>query len=1163
MAQPVFLRNFTLNGVDIGELFAVGTVTIPFLNVERGYYQVGNSDGQHLQYTRVGNNTLIFDGHLITEHSGLSISETKDLLVSQVMSREPMQLVFNALPDRYFNVVFEGTQEYDATNLDITPLTLTFSCPEGVAHSILSDPFRNTQSTSTNMLVDSEFQTKTYWSSDTYVLPEQRNASNVLGMDFSNEQIEDMSLVVHDFVSDDVFYEMDDLTQGSQVTFATNYGIPKVSDLDEDGLSTFEIVVDEMDKINGTVLHTHTTPVPVPANGQVRTAYAFNETGSDRFSFDEYPNPNVFPQGTSEKPSVTAYYGATWTTTDNQVVPEWGATNARRIVSSGGTELLKGTIYAGTSALSGANYVYSIYAKNNSSVPVRITNNNMGGSYDLDGGESKRIVFDPYAWLPTSSVPNPPALQFTIRATAGVNQALDLTIWRAKIELSNDGATSWTDGNTPTIDNTTPKYVGYSTTDTVPEDTAPNLLLNGAQDNSTQYWGVNGGITASPKSGYIELTKTATSSGRAGYSSIPYTAYRNTTYTVSGSIQVKSGFTGQLGATQLIARLVYFDGTYTDIAATVKSEAVGKFVRYTGTGTTANKAMSRVEVMVMLDGSFIGTVYVTNLKLEQNDHATPFIPHITERGKLYTWYSIGTGLDASTIPMTRTTQTYTIQNEATKLLRLSLNVYGNGHVVINRPMLTRGADGTYVASVKEFLKTVPVTNYGTWKSYPIFEITNAEENGMIGVINEQGKVLQFGNEENKDATEPIKDEIGLNESYRGTKLPSGFTINTGHVSQYPNTANDPARPNLYMGSWDYSPSEAFKPKWATTFAPNAWSGPSLTAPVKAPSTGLRTGAFKFEERINFATTSEKNGRYELVVLTDANDILMSMTIRDSDAKGNEVIVEYWYGNKLLKSIKTDVTKYKSSWFRCTMTRDQSGKKFSWNFEHIQSNNGIKPVTKNPFTYNAPVANKASVVKTSRWLLKYKDSLATRELVDKVTWTMKSKEVLHIRAGSKTSYKSYGLLPKGVSFETTKRQTGQKIINNNQWYYVTKNTGKKIPASGWVSGYYLQNTKRVEHKKKETYSIVATMQVTDSRFTWMGTGKSKESKNPFKAGDVIVINTHDKTFFVNGVEREDLATIGNQWEGFALDVGEHFLQFINSDWATDTLEVTVKNQRTYL
>lgn len=1160
MAQPVFLRNFTLNGVDIGELFVVGTVTIPFLNVERGYYQVGNSDGQNLQYTRIGNNTLTFDGHLITEHSGLSISETKDLLVAQVMSREPMKLVFDALPDRYFNVVFEGTQEYDATNLDITPLTLTFSCPEGVAHSILSDPFRNTQSTSTNMLVDSEFQTKTYWSDTATVLETQRNGSNVLSLDFSDEQIEDMGLVVHDFVSDDVFYETDDLTQGSQVTFATNYGIPKVSEFDEDGSSTFEVVIDEMDKINGKVLHTHTTPLPT--NGEVRTAYAFNETGTDRFSFNDEPNPNIFPQGTSERPSIITHSGTTWTTTDNQVVPEWGATNARRIVSSGGTELVKGRIYTGSLALSGANYVYSIYVKNNGTVPVRITNN-MGGSYDVSGGESRRIVFEPYAWVPTTSAPNPPGLQFTISATAGINQALDLTVWRAKVELSNDSATQWTDGNTPTVDNTSPTYVGYSTTDTVPEDTAPNLLLNGAQDNSTQYWGVTGAITASPKSGYTELNKTAISSYRPGYSYKNYTAYRNTTYTVSGSIQVKSGFTGELGATQLILRFVYSDDTYTDSWATITSEAVGKFVRYKATGTTANKTMSRVDVIVALDVSFIGTVYVTNLKLEQNDHATPFIPHITERGKLYTWYPIGTGLDASTIPMTRTTQTYTIQNEATKVLRLSLNVYGNAHVVINRPMLTRGTDGTYVPSVKEFLKTVPVTNYGTWKSYPIFEITNAEENGMIAVMNENGKVLQFGNEENKDATEPIKDEIGLNENYRGTKLPTGFTVNSGHVSQYPNTSNDPARPNLYMGSWDYSPSEAFKPKWATTFAPNAWSGPSLTTPVKAPSTGLRTGAFKFEERIDFGTTSEKNGRYELVILTDANDILMSMTIRDSDAKGNEVIVEYWYGNKLLKSIKTDVTKYKSSWFRCTMTRDQTGKKFTWNFEHIQSNNGIKPVTKNPFTYNAPVANKASVVKTSRWLLKYKDSVATREVVDKVTWTMKSKEVLHIRAGSKTSYKSYGLLPKGVTFETTKRQTGQKIIKNNQWYYVTKNSGKKIPASGWVSGYYLQNTKRVEHKKKETYSIVAKMQVTDSRFTWMGTGKSKESKNPFKAGDKIVINTHDKTFFVNGVEREDLATIGNQWEGFALDVGEHFLQFINSDWATDTLEVTVKNQRTYL
>lgn len=1156
MAQPVFLRNFTLNGVDIGELFVVGTVTIPFLNVERGYYQVGNSDGQNLQYTRIGNNTLTFDGHLITEHSGLSISETKDLLVAQVMSREPMKLVFDALPDRYFNVVFEGTQEYDATNLDITPLTLTFSCPEGVAHSILSDPFRNTQSTSTNMLVDSEFQTKTYWSDTATVLETQRNGSNVLSLDFSDEQIEDMGLVVHDFVSDDVFYETDDLTQGSQVTFATNYGIPKVSEFDEDGSSTFEVVIDEMDKINGKVLHTHTTPLPT--NGEVRTAYAFNETGTDRFSFNDEPNPNIIPTGQSEEPTLTPYVGSTMTRTTGVSVPEWGATNAVniKVTKNPSTNGIFGTLaVSGVKYIYGQNYVHSIYVKNNGTKGIYVLNN-MGRRIDVYAGESKLLLF------PTSYVTWDASMQFIFYSeTAG--DLPDITIWRAKIEATNEGATVWTDGNTPTVDNTSPTYVGYSTTDTVPEDTAPNILLNGSQDNSIQYWGIYDAITATPTAGATKLTKTAVSTIRPAYLSNGYSALRGTTYTVSGSVFISKGWTGSLATTELVVRVTYYDSTREDGKVSITNTSTDNWVRYSASITTQNKAINKIEVLFVIDPSFVGTFYVRNFKLEENDHATPFIPHITERGKLYTWYPIGTGLDASTIPMTRTTQTYTIQNEATKVIRLNLNVYGNAHVVINRPMLTRGTDGTYVPSVKEFLKTVPVTNYGTWKSYPIFEITNTEENGMIAVMNENGKVLQFGNEENKDATEPIKDEIGLNENYRGTKLPTGFTVNSGHVSQYPNTSNDPARPNLYMGSWDYSPSEAFKPKWATTFAPNAWSGTSLTTPVKAPSTGLRTGAFKFEERINFGTTSEKNGRYELVILTDANDILMSMTIRDSDAKGNEVIVEYWYGNKLLKSIKTDVTKYKSSWFRCTMTRDQTGKKFTWNFEHIQSNNGIKPVTKNPFTYNAPVANKASVVKTSRWLLKYKESKATREVVDKVTWTMKSKEVLHIRAGSKTSYKSYGLLPKGVTFETTKRQTGQKIINNNQWYYVTKNSGKKIPASGWVSGYYLQNTKRVEHKKKETYSIVAKMQVTDSRFTWMGTGKSKESKNPFKAGDKIVINTHDKTFFVNGVEREDLATIGNQWEGFALDVGEHFLQFINSDWATDTLEVTVKNQRTYL
>ena len=1158
MAQPIFLRNFTLNGVDIGELFTVGTVTIPFLNVERGYYQVGNTDGQHLLNTRIGNTTLTFDGHLITEHTGLSVSETKDLLVAQVMSKEPMQLVFDALPDRYFNVVFEGVQDYDATDLGITPLTLTFSCPEGVAHSIVSDPFRNTQSTSTNFLADSEFLTSTFWNEEAYVLPDQRDGSNILVMDFSDVQIEDMELAINDFVSDDVFYEMEDLTAGAMVTFATRYAVLKPSDLDEDGQSTLEVVIDELDKVNGKVLHSHITPVA--SNGQVSKAYSYNSTGTDRFT-KEIPRQNILSN--SESPTVGSYGGSTVNNTGGQTVAEWGATTAVRTVITGGAGgSIAGRIAAGQLLKYDTWYVHSIYVKNNGTAPVTF-DNNVGKRVKVYAGESRRIVF------PAISVQRDTATQFVVTRD-NASDTLDFTIWRAKIEMvdnETDSATAWTLMDTETVDNTTPTYVGYSNKDISPDDAKENLLYNSELTTNYDRWvkTQEPEWTATPNGNYIVLQKTGATSARSTIlQSVLGRITKGETYTVSGEVWVSS--TSKQGSiAELVFRVNYTDGTFSDFISKIPSAERENWVTLSATGTVdPNKAISGASVFFAVQEGAYGTFRIRKFKLENNPTATPWVAYTTERYASYTWYPYGTGLDASSIPLQAFSNTYTIQNDATKVLRLSINMYGNSKVILNRPMLARGNTGTYVKSNKSYLTTVPVTNYGTWKSYPIFEITNEKENGMIGIVNDEGQVLQFGNEENVDATEPVKNETGFYQSWSGSSRPANVVINSGHVSTYPNTGGNPDTPNLVVGGWDFSGKDVVKPAWSNTFKPNSWSGPTLLTNITAPSTGLRTGAFESVERIDFGTDAEKRGRTEIVVLTEANDILMGMVIRDSNQSTNEVIVEYWYGTQRLKSITTDVRKYKNTWFRCTMSRDTTGKKFKWNFENIQTKNDkITPVTKNEFTYNAPQENKASVMKVSRWLLKWADGKATRSVVDKTTYTMKSKEVLNIRAGSKTSTKSYGLLPKGVTFETTKRQTGQKVVNNNQWYYVTKNKGKKIPASGWVSGYYLTQTKKVETKKNIQVSAIAKMQFTDSRFTWLGSGKAKKTKNPFKAGDKVVINTYDKTIYVNGVEREDLATIGNQWSGFALESGRHFLRFVNSSWQTNTMEVTVKNQRRYL
>lgn len=1183
MAQPIFLRNFTLDGVDIGELFVVGTVTMPFMNVERGYYQVGNTSGQTLQYTRLGANTITVNGHLIKDHTGLSVSETKDLLVSQLMSEGTMRMVFDGQPDRYYNVVYEGMQEYDATDLDFTPLTLTFTCPEGVAHSIADDTWLNVApdlSLGDNYLPDSEFDTMLIWSEHIYKTTKVINTRAVVAMDFTDETLEELDDLEHDYFADDLWFEFDDpLPVGYQAYFRCDYGTPTTlidqTGNPEDKDQTLTMVVEAYDKQNGKLLETFEKPLPDAAI--INVAYAYTSNGVDRFTHF-LPQPNLFQNGVkSEVPYVNAYSGATWTKTENQTVTEWGATNAVRWVSSGGTSNIRGTITTGLLTADDREYIHSIYIKNNGEQSFNISNN-LGGLVTIQPKQSYRLEFPASS---RSADLNPAALQFAFQVPASdISRQIDVTIWRAKIEENKYGfATEWTDGDirgANPVDNTTPPWVGYSATDTWQEGTNYNLIKGGALRENYAEWSISNYPNAfklTAMGTHTKIEKTGVTDGRATVAqnvvakNIPITALG--TYTISGEVYIQSaGYTGFNSDTQLVLRANYSDGSFQDIIANIDLSKRDQWQTISGTGTLQNKPVTNGTFMFAITAGATGTINIRDFKLENGSEATPWYPRQDEVGSMYSWAAFGTMNVDHYAPLVGGSIWAKLTKEGARAFKIRLIQKGNTHTLMTAPTVRFAVSPAtgYARARKTWRSAIEVENYGTADAYPRFEITNMNENGLIGIVNEDGAMLQFGNSNDVDLSEPVKNEDGYHYDWAGNSKPSGTTVNGGHISQYPNMQNNADTPNKVMGNWDYSKKDVIRPAWSSSYVPSAWSGMTIATPVKAPSTGLKTGSFELVERLDFGTSADKRGRYELVIITESNDIIMSATLRDSDPNGSEVLMECWYGNKLLKTIRVDMNKIKGTWFRLTMTRDSAGKKFVWKLEHIQMKKDSKgveritPVYTTSHTYNAPIANKAPISHSSRWLLKYNDGKVSKKVLDKTTYTMKSKEVLNIRTGAGTKYRSVGLLPKNKTFTTTQVKQGQKIINNNKWYYVSKGNG--IPASGWVTGYYLTQTKKVDSYKTVVQDAIVSMQVTDSLFKWTGANNQKETKNPFRAGDIVEIDTYTKQIFVNGVEREDLATIGNQWTRFKMEPGKHYLQFVNSSWQSNTMEVKVKLNRRY-
>ena len=776
----------------------------------------------------------------------------------------------------------------------------------------------------------------------------------------------------------------------------------------------------------------------------------------------------------------------------------------------------------------------------------------------------------------------PAALQFAIQVNNNVpvDSPIDVTLWRAKIEENKYGfATEWTDGDirgANPVDNTTPPWVGYSATDTWQEGNTENDLIQRAITG-----GVNQGVNVpihylSSTGGSIANNVTVTELPNRGFK-LKVTDVLDPFFRPISGVKANDLAYSKIGVSfkyqvsdgaRIRLRLIGIDGT----------NATSKTLYYTGSGQVDELfdfVKSENGVYVSIDvlglnasaGLLDAEATINELKICDGE-PLPYTVSSKEVNTMYSWASYGTMNIDHYAPLVGGSIWAKLTKAGAKAFKIRLIQRGNTHTLMTAPTVRFAVSPAtgYARSRKTWRQAIEIENYGTTTAYPVFEITNKNENGLIGIVNEEGGVLQFGNEENVDLSEPVRNEDGYHYDWSGNSKPSGTTVNGGHISQYPNMQNNPDTPNKVMGNWDYSKKDVIRPAWSSSYVPSAWSGMTIATPVKTPTTGLKTGSFEVVERLDFRTNADRRGRYELVVITESNDIIMSGTIRDSDANGNEVLYEVWYGNKLLKTIRLDVKKIQGGWFRMTMTRDTAGKKFTWKLENIvmkKDSKGVEritPVYSVSHTYNSPTANKAPISHTSRWLLKYNNGTVSKRVLDKTTYTMKSKEILNIRTGAGTNYRSVGLLPKNKTFTTTKVKTGQKIINNNKWYYVSKGSG--IPASGWVTGYYLTQTKKVDSYKTVVQSAIVDMQVTDSLFKWTGSNKQKETKNPFRAGDKIVIDTYTKQIFVNGVEREDLASIGNQWNTFAFDSGTHYLKFINSNWQVNTMEVKVRLERRY-
>lgn len=262
-----FLRSFTINGKETKHLFQIAKLNIPFLSKENEFFQVGNTDGKKFRNTRLGDYTLSIDGFIIKDNTGKTVPQVMDELKALINSDKPQKLVFDMFPDRYFNAIFTGAEEYDATDLKYTPLTLTFDVPDGLAHAIEPIGYSNTYSTTTNVMLDSEYNAiNKYMKPWVQKLDEKFNNSNVVQGDFTNGVPLNFE---RDKNSDERWLNWNpattihtaELTVGDEVNFSV---YAQVVSIDEENNKDYagQVILEEWDTVKGAILKRHIVYIP-------------------------------------------------------------------------------------------------------------------------------------------------------------------------------------------------------------------------------------------------------------------------------------------------------------------------------------------------------------------------------------------------------------------------------------------------------------------------------------------------------------------------------------------------------------------------------------------------------------------------------------------------------------------------------------------------------------------------------------------------------------------------------------------------------------------------------------------------------------------------------------------------------------------------------------
>lgn len=941
-----FLRSFTINGKETKNLFQIAKLNIPFLSKENEFFRVGNTDGKKFRNTRLGDYTLSIDGFIIKDNTGKTVPQVMDELKALVNSDEPQKLIFDMFPDRYFNAIFTGAEEYDASDLKYTPLTLTFDVPDGLAHAIEPIGYSNTYSTTTNVMLDSEYNAiNKYMKPWVQKLDEKFNNSNVVQGDFTNGVPLNFE---RDKNSDERWLNWnpattihaDELKVGEEVNFSV---YAQVVSIDEENNKDYagQVILEEWDTVKGAILKRHIVYIPKKVTTE------FTEYGSVVKIENEKTNAINLQYGFRGSNLIK------WSKPMVSFLPPIGETVTAPSV---GAKAYSNSIDFGEYDYSGNPNLMRVIKASDFIIDSDVSLSDIGYN-------SIRLTSQGVYRLYARTSNNVPSLvsgkTYTISAKVKLEEGITGNIDKIRIcyrKLNSDtillsATTKGVEvGKEITIKGT--GIVNYEITDLtrfyLSIDTEIGTKINGSVIVSDIK--IEEGSTATPYQPNLLddpywLGKTPLRENIAPNTNLPVTTSNQliTQQTLSNYLVKGETYTVTLEGTKPANQdfsVVIADAGNTKFGDMTPVEGVVDQWELTFTYNKDTQTSGTKLIRIYQKYSELGSCTIKWIKLEKGDTRTPNIPYYKYEG-------------IAPAPSNNPKDYY----------------WGYSPSYINAV--------EYVASGDSVGDLIKIENNGTYRTKPRFSFRMKGENGLVALLNQNGAVLQFGNPEDVDGKQSARVEKGLEEGFWGNTLNPALKVNTGFKSVYPNKNSNPSTPNLVQGTWDMKQDvDAISPIFKGVGEINVWHGPTIVADIQAPSNTDRTLPISTHFRFIFDNYNKaQRGRIEFSTFDDNGDPIMTAIIRDSNLTSNELVFEAWYKNNRLHEQILDRKVFTKAFYEMNM--DRRGDKLIWRMVQIKhltnTSGGLSTVAidkEYKFTWTLPEPDTSKFTNAGFWIMRF-------------------------------------------------------------------------------------------------------------------------------------------------------------------------------------------------